>query len=221
VKPDILSYNAVLNAWSRSGRLDAATQAQALFDELVKKYQSGYGKMKPDQHTFTALITAWGRSKRKDGASKAQAVFDDLLSRYQSSDKDLKPDVVVYNSLIGTWANAGVPEKAELILRGMESETSCGVKPDTITCGWSHYRMQALYDEMNDKYKAGDESVQPNATTFDTILSTWLKTGRKDKLLKAEAVFNDMHARYMSGEAELKPLVDKFESLFKANPVSS
>jgi pentatricopeptide repeat protein len=140
---------------------------------------------------------------------------------------------VVYNALIGAWANAGVPEKAELILRGMESETSGGVKPDTITYlavmgGWSRSRhptgedrMQALYDEMNDKYKAGDESVKPNAAIFDTMLSTWLRTGRKDGLLKAEAVFNDMHARYRSGEAEFKPLVDKYGSLFKAHPVKS
>jgi hypothetical protein len=81
--------------------------------------------------------------------------------------------------------------------------------------------MQALYDEMNDKYKAGDESVKPNAAIFDTMLSTWLRTGRKDGLLKAEAVFNDLHARYRSGEEEFKPMVDKYGSLFKAHPVNS
>jgi pentatricopeptide repeat protein len=137
---------------------------------------------------------------------------------------------VTCNALIDAWAKAGLPENAEQMLREMESEATLGLKPDTITyntvmIGWSrsHHpkaldRMQALYDEMKDKYLGGDKNVRPDARTFNTVLSTWRRTGRRDGMLKAEAVFQDMHARYRSREADLKPLVDEFGPMFNAYP---
>jgi pentatricopeptide repeat protein len=226
IRPNIISYNAVMNAWSRSSKPDAVHRTQALFDELMQKYEAGDRTMKPDLHTFGTLITAWGRSKHKDSAYKAQAVFDNLLLFYRSGDHDLKPSVVICNALIYAWAKAGLPEKAEQALRELESEATLGLKPDTITystlmSGWSrsHHpkaidRMQALYDEMKDKYLGGDKNVKPDARTFDTVLSSWRRTGRKDGMVKAKAVFLDIHDRYRSGEAALKPLVDKFGPLF-------
>ncbi len=221
VKPNAASYNTVMHAWARSRHPEAVFRAQALFDELQKDSVT-----KPDLHVFATLITAWGRSKHDDRAAKAQAVFDNLLSLYTSGHQDLKPNVVVYNALIAARVKAGVPEKAEQILREMESEASLGIKPDLITYttimeGWSRSedpkaadRMQGLYDEMRNKYLAGDDTVKPDGRIFKTILSTWRRTGRKDGLFKAEVVFRDMHARCLSGEAELKPLVDAFGSLF-------
>jgi pentatricopeptide repeat protein len=145
----------------------------------------------------------------------------------------VKPNVVVYTAVIGAWARAGLPEKAEQVLREMESEATWGIKPNTITyntvmIGWfrSHHpkaidRMQALYDEMKDKYLGGDKNVKLDARTFDLVLSAWRCNGRRDGVLKAEAVFQDMLARYKSGEAELKPLVDEFGRMFNAHPINT
>jgi pentatricopeptide repeat protein len=229
-KSNITCYNAVMNAWSRSNQPNAVRQAQALFDELTQKYEAGDSGIKPNLHTFATLITAWGRSKDADRAAKAQAVFDNLLSFYTSGHQDLKPNVVVYTAVIHAWAHAGVPERAEQILREMESEASLGIKPDVATYtavieGWFRSKhpkatdqMQRLYDEMRNKYLAGDDTVKPNGRIFKTILSTWRRTGRKDGMLKAEDVFRDLHARFVSGEAELEPLVDEFGSLFDRHP---
>ncbi len=223
-KPSMKSYVAVMNAWSQSHKPNAVHQVQALFDELMQKYEAGDSSMKPDLLAFAALIRAWGRSKHMDRAAKAQAVFDNLLSFYTSGHEDLKPSFVAYNALISAWAHAGVPERAEQILREMESEVSLGIKPNVATytivmSGWSRSfdpksadRMQGLYDEMNYKYLAGDNTVKPDAYTFGSILAAWRRTGRKDGLLKGEVVFRDMHDRFVAGEAELKPLVDEFGS---------
>jgi pentatricopeptide repeat protein len=140
---------------------------------------------------------------------------------------------VICNAVIDAFAKAGLPEKAEQALRELESEATLDLKPDTITyntvmIGWcrSHHpkaidRMQALYDEMKDKYLGGDKNVKPDARTFDMMLRTWRRTVRKGGMLKAEAVFQDMLARYKSGEAELKPLVDEFGPMFNAHPINT
>jgi pentatricopeptide repeat protein len=199
----------------------------------MQKFEAGDRDMKPTLHTFGTLITSWGRSKHKDSAAKAQSVFDNLLSFYRSGHPDLKPNVVICNALIDALAKAGLPEKAEQVLRELESEATLGLKPDTITyntvmSGWSRSRhpkamdrMQALFDEMKDKYLGGDKNVRPDARTFNTMLSTWHRNGRRDGMLKAEAVFQDMLARYRSGEAELKPLVDEFGPMFNAHPINT
>jgi pentatricopeptide repeat protein len=231
--PIMNSYNAVMNVWSLSSKPNAVHQVQALFDELMQKYEAGDSGMKPDPQVFATLITAWGRSKHVDSAAKAQAVFDYLLSLYAlGHHEDLKPNVVVYNALIGAWTKAGVPEKAEQILREMESEESLGIKPNAKTyhvviSGWSRSchpksadRMKGLYDKMKDKYLAGDDTVKPDINTFGLLLSAWRRTGRKDGLIKAEVVFRDMQDRFVSGEAGLKPLVDEFGSLFNKHPIN-
>jgi pentatricopeptide repeat protein len=228
VKPNVISYTAVMNAWSRSGKSDAAHRTQALFNELMQKFEAGERAKKPDLHTFGTLITAWGRSKHTNSAYQAQAVFDKLLWFYRSGDQDLKPNVVICTAVIDAWARAGVPDKAEQMLRQMESETSWGAKPDLIAynavlTGWSYHfdrvqatgRMQVIYDEVKEKYLGGDTKVKPNARIFVTLLTTWRRTVRKGGMLKAEAIFKDMHDCYKSGEAELKPLVETYGPMFQ------
>jgi pentatricopeptide repeat protein len=170
VKPNTVSYNTVMDAWARSKHPDAALRAQALFDELLKNYQGGDQGMKPSCQSFGTMITAWGRSKSKDAAAKAQALFDDMLARHKSGDTDLQPGVVQYTALIDVWARAGAPERAEQILRDMDSSGNVGVKPDVVSYtavmnAWSRssesdavHRTQALFDELMQKFEAGDRA---------------------------------------------------------------
>jgi pentatricopeptide repeat protein len=179
--------------------------------------------MKPNLHTFGTMITAWGRSKRRDSAVEAQAVFDDLMTLYRSGDRELKPGIVIYNALIDAWAKSGSVERAEQILRDLDSNPP-SVKPNVITYGaivkgWSvsgHSkaadRVQSLYDEMKRKYQAGDQSVKPNERILELVVSTWLRSPRSDRMVKLRGVLDDVQERYKSGEVELQQFLNRLSA---------
>ncbi len=153
---------------------------------------------------------------------KAQSVFDAMIAAFKSGDENLKPNVVTYGALIDAWAKAGEPERAESILREMDSEKTLAVKPNVITYGsamngWSRSgrpeRVQALYDEMLQKHQAGEADLRPNSFTYDILISAWLKSQQPDAVSNAQRVFDDMMASYRSGQKDLKPWIDKFCAL--------
>ena len=121
LKPDIVKYNTLIDAWANAGEPE---RAEAIFRLLE---QSG---LKPDHRTYGTMIKAWGGSKSYNGGLKAQSIFDDMVLRYSQGDIDLKASIVTYNTLINAWANAGVPEQAEAIFRLMGQS---GLKPDVIS----------------------------------------------------------------------------------------
>lgn len=227
-KPDVFVYSAAMTAWATSGHPDAGVRAQALFDELTKQFEAGDRDMKPNDRSYASLIRAWGRSRRKDSASKAQAVFDDMMSRYQSGEKDLEPDSYVYTALIDAWSYAGSPEKAEEILRTLNSNKTIAAESKMIAYSsvmnvWSKsnrpdaiQRTAALFDELVQHYLAGDRKLKPGLFSYATMIQAWGRSKQKDGALKAQEVFDKLLSRYRSGDKELKPDIVVYTTLIDA-----
>lgn len=52
VSPDTITFNAVLDAWARSGDRMAAQRAEQILDHMDDLYRSGNHRVKPDVYTF-------------------------------------------------------------------------------------------------------------------------------------------------------------------------
>lgn len=52
VSPDTITFNAVLDAWARSGDRMAAQRAEQILDHMDDLYRAGNQKVKPDVYTF-------------------------------------------------------------------------------------------------------------------------------------------------------------------------
>lgn len=62
VSPDTITFNAVLDAWARSGDRMAAQRAEQILDHMDDLYRAGNRKVKPDVYTFnTGTSTLWTR----------------------------------------------------------------------------------------------------------------------------------------------------------------
>jgi pentatricopeptide repeat protein len=226
LKPNQSTYTAVMDAWSRSTRSDAADRAQALFDELERKYKNGDRGWKPSLHCYTVLISAWARRRTKEGARKAQAVFDDVLAKYQSGDQNLQPRVTTYTALIDAWVKAGDAEEAERILRLMISSNLNGVKPTTasytaVIDAWSRAghpaRALELYDEMIGKWEAGDRGLRPSIITLTAVVSAWGETKTPKGAKRAQAIFNFALDHYnKTGDEDIRPTNFTYNALIHA-----
>ncbi len=59
VKPDTITFNAVLDAWARSGDRMAPRRAEQILDHMDELYRAGNKGVKPDTYTYNTLINAW------------------------------------------------------------------------------------------------------------------------------------------------------------------
>ena len=65
LKPDSFSFNSCIDAYSRSGRPDAAQKIVELYEQMERLYsETGDDGLKPDRITRTLLRSAWLRCSR-------------------------------------------------------------------------------------------------------------------------------------------------------------
>jgi hypothetical protein len=55
-RPNVRSFNSVLNVWAKSGRDEGADRAQEILALMENLYQKGNGEVRPDVHSFCTVI---------------------------------------------------------------------------------------------------------------------------------------------------------------------
>lgn len=64
VRPNILSYNTVINSWAKSMHSDSAIRAQKLLTRMITTYKTeAFSTMKPDVVSFSSVLNALAKSK--------------------------------------------------------------------------------------------------------------------------------------------------------------
>jgi len=103
VRPNVVSYNCVLDGWSKSGERGAADRALSILSSLPK----------PDAVSYSCVMNAY---IKEGNLSKVK----DLYGQEQSQGIGL--DANVQNLLIAAYAKDGNAERAEELLDEMEHE---------------------------------------------------------------------------------------------------
>mmetsp|Transcript_39471 Transcript_39471/g.59727 ORF Transcript_39471/g.59727 Transcript_39471/m.59727 type:complete len:135 (+) Transcript_39471:292-696(+) len=73
VRPDIVCYTSVIDAWACSNSKDAGVYAEELFrcvDTIFK--ETGDERLKPNSRTYCSVINALGRSRAQGSAERAE-----------------------------------------------------------------------------------------------------------------------------------------------------
>lgn len=122
VRPDTITFNAVLDAWARSGDRMAAHRAEQILDHMDELYRAGNQGVKPDTYTYNTLINAHAKSSEKGSAARAEHVLEVMKQRYLDGDGDFKPNTRTHTSVVDAWAKSGekgAARHAEQILNNM------------------------------------------------------------------------------------------------------
>jgi pentatricopeptide repeat protein len=116
VEPDLVTYNSVINAWSKSGLRDAGEKSQVLLQRMEEL------GLKPDTISFNAAISAWANSNDSSAGQRAELLLQKMSKLGEAGHVDAKPNTTSFNSAIAAWTNsrsAFAANKAEAILRRM------------------------------------------------------------------------------------------------------
>jgi PPR repeat family/PPR repeat len=133
VKVDTISFNAVLDAWARSGDRVAPRRAEQILEHMDGLYRSGNKGVKPDRYTYNTLINVWAKSGERGSAFRAESVLMAMEKRHRDGDQDFKPNTRTYTSVIDALAKSGesgAARRAEQILNNMISRYEAAGDPD-------------------------------------------------------------------------------------------
>ena len=99
-RPNIRTYNAVIDAHAHNGRLP---EAEDMLRSMVDAYESSAARsiegiedeeipVRPDSFSFNTVIQQWARSRSPDGGRRAEAVLDLMMDFHQNGNADVRPD---------------------------------------------------------------------------------------------------------------------------------
>lgn len=221
IQPNVVTFTAVINAWARSRRPDAAQRAEAILHWMLElaspPITSCDGEfatppsnndespkdevdladlllIKPNCIAFNAAITAWIRSSSKDAHNHAERIMNQLWDLYITSGKDpeLKPTARTFNLVINSIARSREPH--------------CGD------------RAAALLNKMEELYTAGDNDMKPEAQTFGAIINAYANDGPNDPQStdKAAQILQQMNSLYQLGYDTMKPTTFVYNACLNA-----
>lgn len=193
-KPDLISYNTVINAWSRSKNPDGPNRAEAILSHMEKQYQNGLSLIQPDVVSYTSCIAAWARRKTDitpDMPHRAQQILDKMDEAYKGGNLSAKPTVLSYNTVCNAWAKSRDKDAARQVL--------------------------AILNQMETMHTSGEMYVKPDIFTYTTCIDALAKEGTKETTEKALQLLNTIEKRYNETlDTDIKPNVRTYTSVINA-----
>ena len=104
IRPDVITYSAVIGAWARSNASDSAERALQLLEQCVKLHENKKDdRLKPDVVTYSSVLGAWAKrssqQRGKPSAIEAAQQAERIIGQMDASD-DVQPSTTSYNILL-------------------------------------------------------------------------------------------------------------------------
>ncbi len=93
-KPNRMTYNAVINAWSRSEDPHALKKARGLLEEMDVLFSSGDTGCSPDVIRFNLLLQVVARSKSEEKAAEAWDILSEI------DERGIQPDSRMFGAVL-------------------------------------------------------------------------------------------------------------------------
>ncbi|KAK9269693.1 hypothetical protein L1049_001471 [Liquidambar formosana] len=159
VKPDVITFSTIMNAWSSAGLMD---KCQEIFNDMVK------ASIEPDIHAFSILAKGYVRTGNPEKA-------ESLLSSMGRS--GVHPNVVIFTTIISGWCSAG---KMDYAMRVYEKMCGMGISPnlktfETLIWGYGEAKQPWKAEEFLQIME--DKGVFPEKNTIQLVAEAWLAIG--------------------------------------------
>ncbi|XP_010918328.3 pentatricopeptide repeat-containing protein At3g49240, mitochondrial [Elaeis guineensis] len=189
-----VSYNSVLDALGRNGKLE---EAIGLFDRMMNEHNPPR-RIAVNLGTFNVMVDAYCLAGRFDAAI---AVFKRM------GEKKCSPDTLSYNNLIDQLGKNGLVAEAEELYREMGER---GINPDEYTyvlLAEACFGVDRVDDATGYFNKMVELGLRPNTNAYNKVIGGLVNVGRLDE---ARSFYDQMK------EKETKPNITSYEMLLKA-----
>ncbi|XP_052155192.1 pentatricopeptide repeat-containing protein At3g49240, mitochondrial-like [Oryza glaberrima] len=188
------SYNGVVDAFGRNGRLDDAIE---LFERMLREHDPPL-KIAVDVRSFSVIVDAYCTAGR----------FGDAISWFRRMGEwEVVADVAAYNNLIRHLSLQGLVSEAELLYKEMGES---GLKADEETyvlLMQGCFRVDRIDEGINYFDGMAELGLKPDATAYHKIVDGLIGFGMLDN---AHGYLDKMRGK------EISPSIASYEALLKA-----
>jgi len=226
VKPDIRTYTHVIDAWAKSGSVQAGTQGERLLEEM-KALSRDDPSVRPNVVTYSAVINCWTRSGSPEAIDHVERLVEEMKA-LSKEDPSVTPNRLTFNSVMNTWIRHGQVQKVEELLKEMIDSTSMHLRPDVVTFsillnglagthdGKAGERADAYLESMKKLDRKGFRDVQPNHVVYKMALKCWkysLGHPRREERMKEYQLLSQSGESGPRRRATQKIGVERFQQL--------
>lgn len=225
VKPNIVVYNACLNAWCKSKSPLVVNRTETLLRRMEAS-----NHVVPDLVSYNTYIHALAMmGKEPTMAQRADDTLHRLEERFDAGEIDFCPNVFSYNLVVEGWVRSRDPNAATRacdVLRKLVKRD--GVEPDAISFNQvlnalsrsslpgTAQKAEDLLHYMDESYKQGVYNCKVDVVGYTSVISAWSRSGQTGGAERAERLLNLMEQRYLAGEKDMKPNVVAFNAVIDA-----
>jgi len=207
VQPDVISYNTVINCWSKAQRSDSGKRAEAILREMMSEEVG----VIPDTISYSTVINAYANI---GNAERAEQILNEMYDNYYNLTK----------TEINTNQDENNNDNGKNLM--VSNNHNSNAKPtvesfSTVLKAWSKSkakdapeRATALLERMKDT----TNMIQPNMVSYTTVMDCWAKSGRYDSGEQAEEILREMEE--LSSEspkyAHLQPNIISYNTVINA-----
>jgi len=218
-RPDVVSFNTVLAAWSNLGTKAAARNAQDLLEEMTTQID---GTVRPDVYSYTTVVQAWARCGGE--SHLALRLLRDMTTTAPNSASAeapgtatttatgaLQPNKVTYTIVMQALCRDKKPKQAvELLEEMIRRSYACPeLRPDVVTFsalidGWANAAdrlpreaVDAVFGLLDRMKEMAEEypDCAPNERTYTSVLSALARSRQWEAGPRAEQVLREMRDR--------------------------
>ncbi|MEO0910272.1 MAG: hypothetical protein AAFX96_08000, partial [Pseudomonadota bacterium] len=80
VKPDVYTYNTLINAHAKSSEKGSALRAEHVLQVMKQRYKDGDKDFKANTRSHTSVIDAIAKSGEKHAARRAEQILNNMIS---------------------------------------------------------------------------------------------------------------------------------------------
>lgn len=228
MRPTKATWNAVMNAHSKSGERDAGERAIALLNRMKDMHVSGSSSdIKPDSTSFSTCIDALGNSGDRNAGYRAEELLAEMDELHRVGDESMRPSLICYSAAISAWARSRAKDaghRAEALLERMQEMYSKGdeqIKPneqcygavlDAYAKGGDSSNAERFLSKLEMLYEAGDEAADPRRQNYiNSVIDSIVRSRQKDAPDRCMALLKRMKEKY-----DLEPCVRTRNSLINA-----
>mmetsp|Transcript_42594 Transcript_42594/g.129280 ORF Transcript_42594/g.129280 Transcript_42594/m.129280 type:complete len:925 (-) Transcript_42594:1317-4091(-) len=230
LRPDAIAFTTVVEAWSKTGGIEAARRAGALVEEM-EQIGEAEGGVAPNLVTYNALMRAWAKSRTKDGPHRVRKVLE------HAKERGFTPDTSSCNALLLAFARSDDEDslnQSKELLQKMEEGSSAieealtktdmpesinfvCCRPDALSyatfldCIRQRYRSSKGTDD--DLLKEAEYVVQCRMpangvpleeSVYHNLMGVYAHSGREDGPSRAMSLLSYMEEQSISNES-LRP----------------
>jgi len=200
-EPNVVAYNTVMDAWSKSRVPEAPDAAERLLKRMMDDES-----VEPNTNSFNLLIDAWANSNKDNSLDKAIQIYRHMERLREDETKNISPTIRTVNAVLHAYARKSAQHTSQNDQAGFEEAAKCAASS------------LKLLEEMKVRYKeTGETNWQPDMATYTSVMDVHSRCATYRTTRVAGDLLNELKGLYeKTGNFRHKPNFRTYTTLVTA-----